>query len=569
LDGDLAQQGAERLHRVFFEDGSSEKTLANNNWFKMRIAGWNSPLVTLLGLALALAAGLLLILLPPLGGVFVVGLALVCVATVIEPLVGLGAALFLGPLQAYARTWIPQAPAWIAHVFVALTLAVWLARGLARREFHIPHPPLLLPLLLFLGAALLSLWDAVGLAAYGAPELIKWVQILLLFLFVGGRLTRRRLLWLLGVLLAVGCFQAGVGVWQFWLRGDSVDPFAVLGGRFYGWKPSNLERVWTSWIEPFGILGGRFYRAYGTFEQPNAYAGYIGLMLALAAGLFVTVVWDRLMGRQADRDAPKSERLRPPGKHAKLSLLLLGGTALAMLMALIMSWSRGAWIGFGAAAFVMAFALPHDVRWGALLVVALVVGGLGLYVVSAHFNLPGLSPAMTKVLDRLTGFAEYVQFEDVRGVAIHDANYAIIERLAHWQAGLEMFRHNLWTGVGFGCYEPAYADFALINWPVALGHAHNYYLNLAAETGLVGLAAYLFLWGAIFWQTWRATRRAHGLLRGLAVGLLGAWTHLGVHNFLDNLYVNNVHLHIGVLLGLLAFITQQTSQEKYLLNDMG
>ena len=28
----------------------------------------------------------------------------------------------------------------------------------------------------------------------------------------------------------------------------------------------------------------------------------------------------------------------------------------------------------------------------------------------------------------------------------------------------------------------------------------------------------------------------------------------------DNLYVNNVHLHIGVLLGLLASIIQQTDQ---------
>jgi hypothetical protein len=49
-------------------------------------------------------------------------------------------------------------------------------------------------------------------------------------------------------------------------------------------------------------------------------------------------------------------------------------------------------------------------------------------------------------------------------------------------------------------------------------------------------------------------------LRGVAIGLLGTWTHLSVHHLLDNLYVNNVHLHVGVLLGLLAFIVQQTSK---------
>jgi len=507
-----------------------------------RALAWNGPPITFSGLALALVAGLLLIWLTPLGGVLFVGLAVVGVATLVEPLVGLSAALFLGPLWAYLRTWMPQVPAQIAHVFVALTLAVWLARGLARRNLRILRSPLLLPLGVFLGAALLSLWDAVELPVYGVPELIKWVQVLLLFLFVSDYLTARRLPWLLGVLLAVGCFQAAVGVWQFGLRGETVDPFAILGGRFYGWKPSHLEQVWATWIEPFAILGGRFYRAYGTFEQPNPYGGYLGLMLPLALGGVWGTVASWWESRRVDEErVDEGPRLLFP------RLLIYSLPALAMLAALGMSWSRGAWLGFGAALLAMAMALPRRTRWGLLLVAVLVAGAVGLYAT-------GLLPAA--VTARLTDFAQHVRFEDVRGVGINDANYAVIERLAHWQAALEMIRYNLWTGVGFGCYEPAYSRFALINWPVALGHAHNYYLNVTAETGLIGLATYLALWGAVFWQTWQATRRAEGLLRGLAIGLLGAWTHLSVHHFLDNLYVNNVHLHIGVMLGLLAWLVR-------------
>jgi len=499
-------------------------------------------LVTLLALALALAAGLLLIRLTPLGGVLFVGLAVGGVATVIEPLVGLAAALFLGPLWAYLRAEVPQVPAQIAQVFVALALAAWLARGLARRDLRIPRSPMLLPLLFFLGAVLVSLWGAVELPVYGAPEFVKWVQIVLLFLFVsetlaagvpsgGGAETRptsRYLPWLLGALLVTGLFQAGVGLWQFGLRGEGPDHFAIL------------------------TLGDRFYRAYGTFEQPNPYAGYIGMTLPLAIGVVIGVFGDhrgKETRRHGDTETRRCVPLLCPLVPLSPCLLVLFVVAIALGAALAMSWSRGAWLGFGAAVPVMVVALPRKTRWGLLLVVVLVAGGLGLHAI-------GLVPP--SVVTRLTDFAQDVRFEDVRGVGINDANYAVIERLAHWQAALGMFRHNLWTGVGFGCYEPAYRDFALINWPIALGHAHNYYLNMAAETGLIGLVAYLFLWGAAFWQTWRVTRRAEGLLRGVAIGLLGAWTHLSVHHFLDNLYVNNVHLHVGVLLGLLSFVVQRT-----------
>ena len=578
---------------------------------------WNGPLVTFLALALALSAGLLLVRLPLLDGVLLVGLAVVGVATVIEPTVGLAAALFLGPLRAYLRTEVPQVPAQIGQFFVALTLAAWLARGLARRSVRVPRPPLLLPLLAFLGAALVSLWDAVDLPAYGVPELIKWAQIVLVVLFVSDRLAvgmedpvrkrsfagapshlraldartcsglaprapanhpneivetlpstqatienraqSRRLRWLLGALLVTGLFQAVVGVWQFGLRGEGPDHFAIAS------------------------LGDRFYRAYGTFEQPNPYAGYVGMTLSLAIGVLIGTIRDKETRRQGDKETRghgdtetrrhgDTETRRPgdaetrgrgdqgtrrcapsPCPLVPLSpcLLALLPVTIALGAALAMSWSRGAWLGFGAAIVAMAVALPRRARWGLLLVAVLVVGGLGLYAT-------GRVPP--SVVARLTGFGQYVQFEDVRGVGINDANYAVIERLAHWQAALEMFRHDLWTGVGLGCYEPAYANFALINWPVALGHAHNYYLTVAAETGLVGLVAYLLLWGAVFWQTWRATRRARGFLRGIAIGLLGAWTHLSVHHFLDNLYVNNVHLHVGVLLGLLAFVIQQAGK---------
>jgi O-antigen ligase len=500
---------------------------------------WNSPVITFLGLALAVTAGLLLIRLTPLGGALFVMLAVGGLATVVEPLAGLLIMLFLAPLWAYLRAELVQVPAQISQVFFVLTLGIWVARGMVYRNVGLQvgrwgrkTTSLLLALVIFVGAALLSLWDAVELPIYGIPELAKWVQITLLFLFVSTYLTRRRLPWLVGGLLAIGVFQACVGIWQFGLRGDGPEHFA--------------------------ILDDSFYRAYGTFEQPNPYAGFLGLMLPLAVGVVVGAVGDRLQNRQGNKGTRKQVARPlcvslPPCFKVILTprVLIPAGAAVAMGVGLFTSWSRGGWLGFGAAAVVMALALPRKAHWGILVVAVLAVGALGLQAT-------GLMPASVEA--RLTGFAEYVQFEDVRGVGINDANYAVIERLAHWQAALEMWRYDFWTGVGFGCYEPAYRGFGLINWRTPLGHAHNYYLNIAAETGLIGLAAYILLWGVVFWQTWRATRHANGLLRGLTIGLLGTWTHLSVHHLFDNLYVNNVHLHIGVLFGLLAYIVKRVGE---------
>jgi len=467
------------------------------------------------GLLMALAAGWVLAQWPLPAAAALIGLAALVAGTVAEPLVGVVAGIFLGLLRAYLQTEVPQVPAQVGHLFIALALAAHWARGLLRRHLPLPlgreHPAfsLFLPVMAFLGVAGLSLWNARDLFLdFGVPELVKWVEVGLILWLVAERVTSRALPALLVGILTVGVFQAVLGLYQFGLRGEG---------------PAH-----------FRIPGTDFYRAYGTFEQPNPYAGTMGMILALTVGV---------LGAQAMECARHFSKCLAHQGWAGL-MVLLGGSAL-MAGALVASWSRGAWIGFGAALLVMALALPRRARWGFILAGGLVVLFLVLYAA-------GLLPA--RVVARLTEFAAEVRLQDVRGVGINNANYAVIERLAHWQSAVEMWRAHFWTGVGLGGYEPAYPEFALINWPLALGHAHNIYLNMLAETGLLGLTVYLFLWGWVFWQTWRATRRASGLARGVAVGLLGAWTQLTVHHFFDNLYVNNVHLLVGLLLGLLAVL---------------
>jgi O-antigen ligase len=185
-------------------------------------------------------------------------------------------------------------------------------------------------------------------------------------------------------------------------------------------------------------------------------------------------------------------------------------------------------------------------RWKGIL---LVVFGLMAAILMVRLN---LVPAA--ISGRLVTISEDLQVGDVRGELVTIENYAVIERLAHWQAGIDMARDNLLFGVGFGNYEVAYEDYGLLNWVHPLGHAHNYYINILAETGILGTMAYLLLWAIIFAQAIRLLQKLDWSERGVALGLVTAWTALAVHHIFDKLYVNNLYLFIGVMLALQQII---------------
>lgn len=329
-----------------------------------------------------------------------------------------------------------------------------------------------------------------------------------------------------GILLLAGSVQAAWGVWQFGLRQDGPEHFLVLG---------------------------RFYRAYGSFEQPNPFGGFMYLSAMLALGIvlgLLTVLWQRWRTKQAAGvNGVEGQTL-----STSRALLLLAAVALAAALttvALLFSWSRGAWLGFAAGTAVILLFWPRKLWRGVALLAG---GGLLLWLALSAGLIPG------SVAQRLVSFQEDLRFGDVRGVPINDTNYAVVERLAHWQAAIGMAEDDIWWGVGFGNYGAVYADYALSNWPDALGHAHNYYLNLLAEIGVIGLGAYGLLWTAVFWQTIRVRSGLTGWERGIALGLLGAWGALTIHHLVDKLYVNNVYVHIGVMFGLLQILGMLAKQ---------
>lgn len=474
-------------------------------------------------LAAAVLGGAVIAIAPlPWTLALLVGGALVF-ALLAEPLVGLGLALLLGPLKALVGVAMPElAAADPGQVFLGLALASWVLRGLAGRSLRVPRVALLWPLLAYATVGAISLWSAPD-HLNGLRELVKWAEIAVVAAFVVDAVARGRLGWVLALALLAGVVQAGVGIWQFGLRGVGPDHFEIQPG---------------------------FYRAYGAFEQPNPFGGFMGMVWPVAAGLAIGI-WQSAGGRRRSRIShPRAAIRKQPSaisnRRSRIISLALAFVALLTGLALVLSFSRGAWLGAAAAAGTMVVFWPRR----RLLGLTLGVAALGLVV--GLLRAGALPASVAARFDAIGEVTQVFSARDVRGEQIEEANFSLLERIAHWQAAVAMADANPWLGVGLGNWDAAYPDFSLINWRAPLGHAHNIYLNVLAETGLVGLLAYAAMWIAIVWVTLRALRDSRGWRRGLAVGLLGVWVHLAVHQLVDNLYVNNLHLYFGTLLGVLA-----------------
>lgn len=234
-------------------------------------------------------------------------------------------------------------------------------------------------------------------------------------------------------------------------------------------------------------------------------------------------------------------------------LLLLGSTAL-MLLALAASLSRSAWIAL--ALSLVAMLLCHGGRRALLLLGPLaLVGTLGVLLGAFGWLPPLVASRLTVLLENFTLF-------DPRAVTLTSENFALVQRMSLWQAAWDMFLAHPLIGVGPGNFDVAYLQYALPGWPQLPGHAHNYYLNLLAETGLLGLGAYLLFLMTLLVVAYRGAqrvRRVHDerkgadqfpLLYGVSLGALGLVTVLTVHHMFDNLYVHGITALVGLVVGL-------------------
>ena len=386
---------------------------------------------------------------------------------------------------------IPLGPSVVGLSDFALgaALVVWLGgRGRGERAV-LPR--------LALAVAVFAAWLSVtGVLAYDlAPvlkETTKWLQVAVAIVLLADVLrhtdARIAVAWMVGIAVAA---EAAVGLAQ-----------AITG------------------LGPAAFNVGGLIRSYGTFEQPNPFGGYLGLHLPL---LLAGAIYAR-----------KSRR---PWITA-LWLLVLA--------AVVISRSRGAWIGMiGSTAVVLLAAMPRARVLGAATGALIIAGFLALagWQFSGGVAQAIPDPARAAVEGR-------VEVRDALRIVVED-DYAISERLAQWETGWRMFMSAPLIGVGAGNYDHAYARLNFEPFLQPPGHAHNIYLNFAAEAGLPGLVAFLALSAWAIWRAIQAVQWSRGTSwEWAAIGALGGSVAFALHNLVDSLFVNGMGLVFAMFIAL-------------------
>jgi O-antigen ligase len=313
-------------------------------------------------------------------------------------------------------------PLGIAVQQTALALATTFLVYTCWHERHVPRSPLDRPLVLCLGALLLSTLASPdvtnSLRGYGRLWLVA-------AFFAAYHLVRERheVERLVTVMVLAAVTVAAYSVVQHFTGVDLAR--GIVG------KAPDLDLVGSS---------PAMYRAQGLHPSGITYAHNLLFPLTFAtAWLSTATSWRRCV-------------------------TLLAGW-LVMVLALIFSFTRGVWVAF-AVVLVMIGALRGRRH---ALVAAAVLGALAFAVVS-------LGPAVQR-----------------RAVSTFDVA-ANLGRSQIWRANVDMIAQRPLLGWGYGNYKrfrtPFYARYPSAD---TTAHAHNDFLQVWVDSGLVGLGAFLYL----------------------------------------------------------------------------
>ena len=189
-------------------------------------------------------------------------------------------------------------------------------------------------------------------------------------------------------------------------------------------------------------------RIFSTLENPNVLAGYLDVMICLALGMFLKI----------------------SGSTQKIILAVV----IAVLTAcLAMTYSRGAFLSIA-----IVFVICGIVKDRRLLILFIILTASIIYSDSTF--LQRILSIFTTSTDSSEGL-----------------------RVGIWVSTISMIADHPFVGIGWGAFKFVYPqyNYYLQDTTQTIYHAHNLYLQTAAEVGIVGALAYFWYFFATMFQS--------------------------------------------------------------------
>lgn len=242
--------------------------------------------------------------------------------------------------------------------------------------------------------------------------------------------------------------------------------------------------------------------AFGPFINRHHFAGYMELTIALPLGLLFAGAVDR---------------------EKKLLFIFIAGL---MGVALVMTASRGGIISLVAEvvflAIVTAIWRKHREegprRTSRLKSVAVRAGLAAALLVSLFIGVLALGGEMS--INRLI----------VDSVNTNDPTTG---RAHFWAVTLEIIKAHPFLGTGLGAFGVVYTRFDSRNGLFRLEQAHNDYLQVLSDGGIIGAALALAFVGLLFYRGFVRAKSRDDFRRGIALASLGGCFAVLVHSFFD------------------------------------
>lgn len=258
-----------------------------------------------------------------------------------------------------------------------------------------------------------------------------------------------------------------------------------------------------------------FLQATGFLSEPMSFAGVIQLTSFLGLGFLIKKGYRRL----------------PLLGNDKIFVAVL----LANFLGLLFCGERSAWVGMIFAFLsICLYVSPKMLLRGAI--VLLVVGTLSYCFVPL-------------VKARIAPMAHW------------QSDVSITARLKIWSTAWKLFEDHPITGVGPRNFPRLPMPEAVVaGRSTDLNHAHSNYLQILSTTGILGLAAFLYLLGSALYLSYRQSKQEdnetsnwQGMNSAIGLGLLGALISLSFAGIFEyNFNSGHIKLVQWVLLSLLV-----------------